>query len=609
MTDTQTADQQQTVESIQPIINDFSIKIATVNGSGSQTSNLAIMRALYNMGITVNSKNLFPSNISGLPTSFIIRVNHEGYTAHSATVEILVAMNVVTIKDDIQELVPGGVCFYDDRIQFEQTRTDIIYYPMPVKQIVRDINPRRGLRGYLANMVYVGIVAQMLGIELKEIRAALEKHFQKKPEPVKLNMAAIESAASWAAANLTKQDAFQFERSNLTEDMLVIDGNTAAALGTIYGGVGFCAWYPITPASSLAETLTEYLPILRTDPETGKALYAIIQTEDELAAAGMIIGAAWAGTRSVTSTSGPGLSLMAEFAGLAFFAEIPVVIWNVQRMGPSTGMPTRTSQGDLLFTRFLGHGDTKQVILLPGTIAECFEFAWKAFDIAERLQTPVFPMIDLDMGMNVWLSDSFIYPDTPMDRGKVLTFEELDQIEDYGRYLDIDGDGITYRTLPGISHPRGAWFARGTGHDEYARYSEKPEDWVANIERIWRKLELAVDLVPEPIIRKVAGAEIGVIAYGSTDPAVREACDKLADTLPVDYLRLRAVPFNADVTRFIEEHERVFVIEMNVDGQMCQLLQLDYPQYATRLHSLTLNNGLPLTPTWVRQALLAEEQK
>lgn len=609
MKDTQTADQQLTVESIQPIINDFSIKVATVNGSGSQTSNLAIMRALYNMGITVNSKNLFPSNISGLPTSFIIRANHEGYTAHSATVEILIAMNAVTIQDDLAELAPGGVFFYDDHISFEQTRTDVIYYPMPVKQIVREIKPRRGLRGYIANMVYVGVVAQMLGIELKEIRAALEKHFQKNPGPVKMNMAAIESAASWAAANLTKQDAFQFERSNLTEDMLVIDGNTAAALGTIYGGVGFCAWYPITPASSLAESLTEYLPILRTDPETGKALYAIIQTEDELAAAGMIIGAAWAGTRSMTSTSGPGLSLMAEFSGLAFFAEIPVVIWNVQRMGPSTGMPTRTSQGDLLFTRFLGHGDTRQVILLPGTIAECFEFAWKAFDIAERLQTPVFPMIDLDMGMNVWLSDSFKYPDTPMDRGKVLTFEELDKIEEYGRYRDIDGDGITYRTLPGISHPRGAWFARGTGHDEYARYSEKPEDWVANMERIWRKLELAVDLVPEPIIRKVAGAEIGVIAYGSTDPAVREACDKLADTLPVDYLRLRAVPFNADVTRFIEEHERVFVIEMNVDGQMCQLLQLDYPQYATRLHSLTLNNGLPLTPTWVRQALLAEEQK
>lgn len=609
MTDTQTADQQLTVESIQPIINDFSIKVATVNGSGSQTSNLAIMRALYQMGITVNSKNLFPSNISGLPTSFIIRVNNEGYTAHSATVEIVVAMNAVTIQDDLSELVPGGAFFYDDSISFEQTRTDVIYYPMPIRQIVREIKPRRGLRGYIANMVYVGVVAQILGIELKEIRAALEKHFQKKPEPVKMNMDAIESAASWAAANITKQDAFQVKRNNLTEDLILIDGNTAAALGTIYGGVGFCAWYPITPASSLAESLTEYLPILRTDPETGKALYAIIQTEDELAAAGMIIGAAWAGTRSMTSTSGPGLSLMAEFAGLAFFAEIPIVIWNVQRMGPSTGMPTRTSQGDLLFTRFLGHGDTKQVILLPGTIAECFEFAWKAFDIAERLQTPVFPMIDLDMGMNIWLSDSFMYPDTPMDRGKVLTFEELDQIEDYGRYRDIDGDGIPYRTLPGIGHPRGAWFARGTGHDEYARYSEKPEDWVANMERIWRKLELAVNLVPEPIIRKVAGAEIGVIAYGSTDPAVREACDTLADTLPVDYLRLRAVPFNADVTRFIEEHERVYVIEMNVDGQMCQLLQLDYPQYATRLHSLTLNDGLPLTPTWVRQALLAEEQK
>lgn len=592
------------------IVNQLSIVVATVNGTGSQTSNMALIRALFRMGIPVSGKNLFPSNIQGLPTWFTIRTSQNAHTARRETVEILVAMNQATFGEDLDGLSPGGVCFYPEDWSPPRDRQDVVFYPMPVQQLVKDQAPPRDLKDYIANMVYVGVVAHILQIDIEEIRGALVTHFQGKAKPVEMNMSMVEAAAEWAKQNLTKQDSYVVERDHQTEGLILIDGNTASALGAVYGGVGFAAWYPITPASSLAESLQAYLAELRTDKESGQANYSVVQAEDELAAIGMAIGAGWAGARSMTSTSGPGISLMGEFVGLAFFAEIPVVIWDVQRMGPSTGLPTRTSQGDILFIRFLGHGDTKHVMLLPGSVGECFEFGWRAFDVAERLQTPVFVLSDLDLGMNLWMSEPFKYPDTPMDRGKVLTEEDLERIGEFARYRDVDGDGIPYRTLPGNKHPLAPWFARGTGHNDQAIYSERPEDWTANMARIWRKHDTARQLVPAPVIRKMKGAEIGLIGFGSTLPAIEEARDRLAEEedLPTDFLRLRAVPFNDDVAEFVKSHDRVYVIEMNTDGQMRQLLQLEYPEMATRLRSMNLNDGLPLTARWISESVVREER-
>jgi 2-oxoglutarate ferredoxin oxidoreductase subunit alpha len=396
---------------------------------------------------------------------------------------------------------------------------------------------------------------------------------------------------------------------NQTEDFILLDGNTAGALGAIYGGVSFTAWYPITPASSLSDALQGHLPRLRRDKETGKHTYAIIQAEDELAAVGMTVGAGWAGARSMTSTSGPGIALMSEFAGLAFYAEIPIVIWDVQRMGPSTGLPTRTSQGDLLFIRFLGAGDTQQLMLLPGNLEECFEFGWRAFDYAERFQMPIFILSDLDLGMNLWMSSPFEYPDAPMDRGKVLTAKELEQIGEFARYRDVDGDGIPYRTLPGTDHPKAAYFTRGTGHDDAAVYSERPEHYVENMARIARKLETARGVLPKPLIKIEKGAQLGLIGFGSADPAILEAIDRLGDTgLKVDYMRLRAVPFSDEVLDFIEKHDRSYVIEMNTDGQMCQLLQLALPAHAINLVKLNHNDGLPLSARWITESVLNREE-
>lgn len=591
-----------------PIVNDFSMVVATVNGTGSQTSNNALIRALFRMGLPVSGKNLFPSNIQGLPTWFTIRVSADGHVARRETTEILVAMNETTFQKDLADLTSGGVCFYPDDWKQPRKREDVTYYPMPVQELLKDLSPPRDLRDYIANMVYVGIVSQLLGIALEEIRSALTTHFGGKEKPVELNMEMVNAAADWARENLEKRDPYRVERDNQNEGLILIDGNTAAALGAIYGGVGFAAWYPITPASSLAEALLEYLPSLRTDEETGKATYSVIQAEDELAAIGMAIGAGWSGVRAMTSTSGPGISLMAEFTGLAYFAEIPVVIWDIQRMGPSTGLPTRTSQGDITFVHGLGHGDSQHIMLLPGSVAECFEFGWRAFDIAERVQTPVFVLSDLDLGMNTWMSRPFQYPDQPMDRGKILHEKDLEEIGEFARYKDVDGDGIPYRTLPGNQHPQSAWFARGTGHTEKAVYSEDPEDWVANTSRLLRKMETAVQFLPGPVIETSAGAEIGLISFGSTDPAIQEARDRLAENgTETDYLRLRAVPFSDQVREFVENHSRIYVIEMNTLGQMRQLLQLAYPELATRFRSLNWNDGLPLTARWIAESLLERE--
>lgn len=589
-------------------VNDFSMVVATVNGSGSQTSNIAIIRAMFRMGIPVSGKNLFPSNIQGLPTWFTIRANPEGYLARQETAELMVGMNPATFLEDVRRLPAGGVCFYADDFTEGLDRTDVTYYPIPVQALVREVAPPKDLRDYIANMAYVGVVSHILGIEIDMIRSALMTHFQGKIKAVETNLRMVEAAARWAAEHLVKSDPFIVRRDHGTEGKILVDGNTAAALGAIYGGVSLEAWYPITPASSLAEALQEYLPQLRMDPATGKATFAVVQAEDEMAALGMAVGAGWMGARAMTSTSGPGISLMAEFAGLAFFAEVPVVIWDVQRMGPSTGLPTRTSQGDVLFVRYLGHGDTKNVVLFPSNPTECFEFGWRAFDLADRLQTPVFVLSDLDIGMNLWMTDPLSYPDRPMDRGKVLTAEDIARLGEFARYRDVDGDGIAYQTRPGTPHPLAAYLARGTGHNERAQYSERPEDWSANMERLWRKTETARQYVPRPVIDRMKGAGLGLIHMGSVDLALQEARALLAaDGLPTDSLRVRALPFTDEVADFIQSHQRILVIEMNTDGQLRQLLQLEAPAQAARIRSARLNDGLPLTADWIRRAVHAAE--
>ena len=592
-----------------PALNEFSLVVATVNGSGSQTSNMAIVRALFRMGIPVGAKNLFPSNIQGLPTWFTIRASARGQLARQSQAEILVGMNPETFLEDVADVPPGGVCFHADHFTQGLDRTDVIYYPMPVQELVRQAGPPKELREYVANMVYVGVVSHLLGIELEAVRQALMTHFRGKAKAVESNMSMVETAAQWAHDHLPKRDPFRAERAEMTEGKILVDGNTAAALGAIYGGVSFAAWYPITPASSLAESLQEYLPELRRDPQTGQATYAVVQAEDEMAAIGMAVGAGWMGARAMTSTSGPGISLMAEFAGLAFFAEVPLVIWDVQRLGPSTGLPTRTSQGDLLFVRFMGHGDTKHVVLLPGSATECFEFGWRAFDIAERLQGPVFVLSDLDLGMNLWMTDPFRYPETPMDRGKVLTADDLDRLGSFGRYADVDGDGIPYRTLPGTDHPVAAYLARGSGHDEQANYTERPEAWERNMLRLWRKTETARQYVPESVIDRVDGADIGLIYFGSVDLPLQEARQLLAeDGTATSSLRLRAIPFRDEVGDFIRAHDEIYIVEMNTDGQLRQLLQIEYPHEAGRLRSLRKNDGLPLTASWIADGVRRKER-
>ncbi len=592
-------------------VNDFSITVATVNGSGSQTSNLTILRALFKMGIPVSGKNLFPSNIQGLPTWYTIRVNKDGFLARRDEHEIVVAMNPATFSQDLASVMPGGAFFYADDIRLAINRQDITAYPMPVKQLVRESGAPTNLRDYIANMVYVGVLAQMLGIDLEKIYQALSFHFKGKNKPIELNYGVVQAAARWAAENLEKRDAFRVEPMNATQGLIMTDGNTAAALGAIYGGVHFASWYPITPATSLAEALMEYLPMLRKDPLTGKNTYAVVQAEDELAAIGMAVGAGWAGLRAMTSTSGPGLSLMTEYAGMAYFAEVPLVIWDVQRVGPSTGLPTRTAQGDLIFTHFMGHGDTQMVILLPGSINECFEFGWRAFDIAERLQTPVFVLSDLDFGMNQWMAKPFEYPSEPMDRGKVLWEEDLERLHgEWKRYADVDGDGIPYRTIPGNRHPAAAYFTRGTGHNEAAYYSEDPQVLHDLMERLKKKFETARKYVPGPVIDSQPGADVGIIAFGSTITAIEEARYQLAQGgLKTDFMRVRAIPFNDQVRDFIQQHQRNYVVEINRDGQLKQLLTLEVPDLATRLISIAHLDGLPLTARRVREAILAHEEE
>jgi 2-oxoglutarate ferredoxin oxidoreductase subunit alpha len=594
------------------IVNDFSIVVGTANGSGSQTSNATILRALFKMGIPVSGKNLFPSNIQGLPTWYIIRASKDGFVARRDEREIVIAMNPNSFEKDLASVITGGVFFYDDSIKKPITRDDVTVYPMPVKQIVRnDPNIPSNLRDMIANIAYVGILAQMIGIEMDKIEAALSFAFKGKQKAIDLNLNIAKAAAAWAKENLVKTDPYYLEPMKLTDGLIMADGNTAAAIGSVYGGVQFVGWYPITPATSLAEELNEYLPKLRKSVD-GKNTYAVVQAEDELAAIGMCVGAGWSGLRAMTSTSGPGLSLMTEFVGLAYYAEVPLVIWDVTRIGPSTGLPTRTSQGDLNFAANMGHGDTDNIILLPGSVNECFEFGWRAFDIAERVQTPVIVLGDLDFGMNQWMTEPFKYPDVPMDRGKILWEEDLKQLtEPWGRYLDKDGDGIPYRTLPGNRLPGSAYFARGTGHDAYARYTEESSVWEANMDRLKKKFITAIKYLPEPVIANVEGASQAIIAFGSTVPAVDEARSILEkeNGKKTNFLRLRSVPFSNAVREFVQKNDKVFVVEMNRDGQLYEELIIAMPDLSSRLVSVAYSDGMPPTARRIIKEILAKENK
>lgn len=594
---------------VSKVENDFCITFSTINGSGSATANITLMRALFRMGIPVTGKNIFPSNIQGQPTWFTLRLSKDGYLARVQEDDIVVAMNPASIAEDVRSLVPDGVLLIPDDFQIPEPREDIVVYTLPVKQLIKEADITPNLRDYIANMVYVGALAFLLNIDLQLVREALEYHFKGNQKAIGVNFDMVTASYQWAAANLQKKDRYTTSRMNGTEGCIMTDGNTAAALGSIYGGVQFAAWYPITPATSLAESLNEYLPQLRVDPETGKDTYAVVQAEDELAAIGMAIGAGWGGLRSMTSTSGPGLSLMTEYLGLAYYAEVPVVVWDVQRVGPSTGMPTRTSQGDLTMVNFLSHGDTQMIILIPGSINECFEFGWRAFDIAERVQTPVIVLSDLDFGMNQWMTKKFEYPEQPMDRGKVLWEEDLQKFldehgGDYGRYKDVDGDGIPYRTVLGNQHTRSGHFTRGTSHNEYAGYSEDGKEWVDLFDRIKRKFSTALQYLPEPEIQTMPDSSIGIISSGSVDPAVIEARDLLkSDGIRSDYLRLRSIPFSESVGSFVKEHDYVYIVEINRDGQLHQLLTMEYPEEAHKFRKIAYMDGLPLTAKWIKHQI------
>lgn len=569
------------------LINDFSIEVATVNGSGSQTANNTLMRSIFRMGVPVSGKNLFPSNIAGLPTWFQIRANHRGYVARKHDIDLMICMNAETAKEDVAKLKPGAICLYDEPLKLNGLRDDLIWYPVPFQQIVAASCPEPKLQKLVKNMIYVGVAAQMLDIDMAEVAEAIARQLKGKQKAIEMNQTAAQAGFDWAAANMPVQQRLKIRRDNKTEGQIIIDGNSACAMGALFGGVTVVAWYPITPSSSLVETLIEYGKRHRVDPATGQSTMAVIQMEDELASAGVIIGAGWAGARSMTATSGPGISLMSEFIGLGYFAETPSVFINVARMGPSTGLPTRTSQGDIELCAKASHGDTLHICLYPGSMEECFQFTYESFDLAERFQTPIFVVTDLDLGMQNWMSKPFAYPERPQDRGKVLTEAQLAEVQDFARYRDADGDGICARTLPGTPGGKGAYFTRGTGHNEHALYSEKPEDWKGNIDRLRRKFDTAKAFVPKPILEG-PGSSRGILAYGSSDPAVKEARDILAEQhgKNLDYLRVRALPFTEEVEAFIREREVVYVVEQNRDAQMASLLRFFYPEFSTRLKSV-----------------------
>jgi 2-oxoglutarate/2-oxoacid ferredoxin oxidoreductase subunit alpha len=592
----------------QRVANDFSIQVATVNGSGSQTANLVLLRSILLMGVPVSGKNMFPSNIAGLPTWYTIRASKRHYVARKKEVDFLVAMNAETAKEDVLTLDPGAAVVYDEPLKLNTLRSDLVFYPVPFDKLVGPVCPDAKLRRLVRNMIYDGVLAKILGIDMALMEQALTRQLGKKAKAVTLNAAALKAGWDYAEANLPKQDPFFIEPMNETAGKILIEGNAAAAIGCMMAGVTVVAWYPITPSSSLCESLIGYMKKYRVDKATGKATFAIVQAEDEIASLGMVIGASWAGARSMTATAGPGISLMSEFAGLAYYMEAPAVIFDVQRVGPSTGLPTRTAQGDMLSTAFLSHGDTKHIMIIPSSVQECYEMAQQAFDLAEYFQTPVFVMMDLDLGMNNWMSAGFTYPDKPINRGKLLTPDVLKRIGEWGRYKDVDGDGIPYRTIPGDKMP--VYFARGSGHNAKGQYSERPDDYVENMDRLARKFETARTFVPKPEIDRVAGATIGFIGYGTTHWAITESRDQLREETDVkaSYFRLRAYPFTEDLNAFIDAHERIYVIEQNRDGQLRQLMKLELtPERCTKLRSVLHYSGLPIDARSVSDDVLSQE--
>ncbi len=591
------------------VVNDFSIQVATVNGSGSQTANLVLIRSIFQMGVPVSGKNMFPSNIAGLPTWYTIRASKDGYIGRKKEIDVLVAMNPETAKEDVLSLESGAAVIYDEPLNLKALRADLLFYPVPFDKLVAPVCPDAKLRRLVRNMIYDGVLSRLLEIDMAQMEKALRKQFGKKAKAVELNLGALTAGYGYAEANLPKQDPFYIEPMDQTAGQILIEGNAAAALGCMMAGVTVVAWYPITPSSSLPETLIDYMRKYRMDKETGKATFAIVQAEDEIASIGMVLGAGWAGARAMTSTAGPGVSLMSEFAGLAYYAEVPGVVFDIQRVGPSTGLPTRTAQGDILTTAVVSHGDTKHILLLPASVGECYSMAMDAFDLAEQFQTLVFVMSDLDLGMNTWMSDPFEYPTRPLSRGKLLDAETLERLgTEWGRYRDVDGDGIPYRTIPGDGMP--AYFARGSGHNERGQYSERPDDYQRNLERLARKFETAKRFVPQPEASEQEGAEIGIIAYGTSHFAVMESRDQLLSEYGVktSYLRVRAYPFGDEVRAFVERHKRIYVVEQNRDAQMRSLLKIDLPaDLALKYRSVLHFNGLPIDARSVTDDLLEQE--
>jgi 2-oxoglutarate ferredoxin oxidoreductase subunit alpha len=592
------------------VVNDFTIQVATVNGSGSQTANLVLLRSIFQMGVPVSGKNLFPSNIAGLPTWFTIRANHRGYIARKKEIDFLVAMNPETAKEDVLTLEPGCTVVYDEPLKLNALRDDLKFYPVPFDKIVAEVCPDAKLRRLVKNMIYDGVLARLLSIDLAEMEKALGRQLGKKPKAMELNANALKGGFKYASEHFEVTDAFRIERMHKTDGQILVEGNAAAAMGCMFAGVTVVGWYPITPSSSLPEALIGYLRKYRMDKSTGKATFAVVQAEDEIAAIGMVLGAGWAGARAMTSTSGPGISLMSEFAGLSYYAEIPGVIFNIQRVGPSTGLPTRTAQGDILFAALNSHGDTRHPLLLPGSVEECYTMAMDSFDLSERLQTLVYVMSDLDLGMNTWMSPTFTYPDKPFDRGKVLDEAKVRELgATWGRYKDVDGDAVPWRSLPDTPAP--SFFTRGSGHNAMAVYSERPDDYQNNLDRLARKFETAKTLVPAPEVEITAGAKIGVVNYGSSMFAVGESRDQLREEhgIETSSLRLRAYPFTPALEDFVRRHDRVYVVEQNRDAQMLSLMKMDLDSaLLTKLRSVLHYNGMPIDARSITDGILAKER-
>jgi 2-oxoglutarate/2-oxoacid ferredoxin oxidoreductase subunit alpha len=585
-------------------VNDFVIRFANVNGSGSASANLLFARSILRMGVPIAPRNIFPSNIQGLPTWYEVRVSEAGFLGARGGADILVAMNPQTFVQDVASIEPGGYLFYDSTrpIAHLLTRDDIEILGMPVTEIcaAEYSDPRQ--RQLYKNIVYVGALVALLDIELGPIEALIGERFKGKDKLIAANLGALKIGHDDAKSRFQCPLGVRVRRSDAVSDRILVEGNFAAGLGAVYGGATVCAWYPITPSTSLAEAFERNCARYRVDPVTSEKAYAIVQAEDEIAAIGVAIGAGWNGARAFTTTSGPGISLMQEFFGLAYFAEVPVVVFDVQRGGPSTGMPTRTQQSDLLISAFASHGDTKHVILIPDGPGEAFEFGASAFDFAERLQTLVFVMLDLDIGMNAHLIAPFRWDDTrAYDRGKVLSGEELETVREFGRYNDVDGDGIPYRTLPGAHPTLGAYFTRGTSRDRFARYTEEASPYVDNMERLLRKFETARGLLPRPVVKQAAKpTRVGVIHYGSTAPAMDEAQALLAsDGLHIDTTRIRAFPLALEVAEFVHDHDQVFVVEQNRDAQMRTLLTTDLGIAPARLTSVLHFSGMPITARFI----------